>query len=163
MADESVTVEQVLALLGPAPARIAALTDGLAPAQLRTRPAPDEWSANDVLAHLRACADVWGDCIATILAQDNPTLRAVDPRTWMTRTNYADLEFQPSLEAYATQRAALMAALETLTPAAWAREATMTGAGKPIRRSVLGFARRLAIHERPHLKQIARVAEAMRA
>ena len=72
MADESVTVEQVLALLGPAPARIAARTDGLMPAHLRTRPAPDEWSTNDVLAHLRACADVWGDCIATILAEDNP-------------------------------------------------------------------------------------------
>lgn len=162
MADESVTVEQVLALLGPAPARIAALTDGLMPAHLRTRPAPDEWSTNDVLAHLRACADVWGDCIATILAEDNPTIRAIDPRTWMTRTNYPDLEFRPSLEAYAAQRAALMAVLETLTPAAWAREATMRGAGKPIRRSVLGFARRLAIHERPHLKQIGRVADALR-
>ena len=55
-----------------------------------------------------------------------------------------------------------MAVLETLTPAAWAREATMRGAGKPIRRSVLGFARRLAIHERPHLKQIGRVADALR-
>ena len=80
----------------------------------------------------------------------------------MTRTNYPDLEFRPSLEAYAAQRAALMAVLETLTPAAWAREATMRGAGKPIRRSVLGFARRLAIHERPHLKQIGRVADALR-
>ena len=162
MADESVTVEQVLALLGPAPARIVALTDGLLPAQLRTRPAPDEWSANDVLAHLRACADVWGGCIATILAEDNTTIRAVDPRTWMTHTNYPELEFRPSLEVYAAQRATLMAVLGTLTPAAWSREATMTGAGKPIRRSVLGFSRRLAIHERPHLKQIARVAEAMR-
>lgn len=52
--------------------------------------------------------------------------------------------------------------LALLGPAAWSREATMTGAGKPIRRSVLGFSRRLAIHERPHLKQIARVAAAMR-
>lgn len=163
MADESVTVEQVLALLSAAPPRLAELTDVLTPAQLRARPTPDEWSTNDVLAHLRACADVWGDCIATILAEDNPTIRAIDPRTWMTRTNYPHLEFRPSLEAYAAQRATLIAVLAALTLEAWARQATMTGAGKPIRRSVLGFARRLAIHERPHLKQIGRVAAALQS
>jgi hypothetical protein len=26
-----------------------------------------EWSAVEVLAHLRACGDVWGGCIARIL------------------------------------------------------------------------------------------------
>jgi hypothetical protein len=37
--------------------RLVALTANLTPAQLRTPPQPDEWSANDVLAHLRACAE----------------------------------------------------------------------------------------------------------
>ncbi|MBX3065222.1 MAG: DinB family protein [Anaerolineae bacterium] len=40
--------------------RLATITDGLTPAQLHTPPAADEWSINDVLAHLRSCADVWG-------------------------------------------------------------------------------------------------------
>jgi hypothetical protein len=43
--------------------RTAALTGGLAPAQLQAVPAPDQWSATEVLAHLRACADMWGGCI----------------------------------------------------------------------------------------------------
>ena len=65
MPKRPLTIEQVLTLLAETPPRIAALTAGLAPAQLRTAPNHDEWSANDVLAHLRACADMWGDCIVT--------------------------------------------------------------------------------------------------
>lgn len=58
MPDSSLTIEQVLTLLAEGPPRIAALTDGLSPAQLRTTPSPDEWSLNDVLAHLRSCSDM---------------------------------------------------------------------------------------------------------
>ncbi len=81
MPSRSLTIEQILTLLTETPRRIAALTAGLAPAQLHATPNHGEWSANDVLAHLRACADVWGKCIAAILAQDTPTLRAVNPTT----------------------------------------------------------------------------------
>src|SRR5215213_4285603 len=157
MPDRSLTIEQVLTLLAETPPRISALTAGLAPAQLQTSPNDDEWSANDVLAHLRACADVWGGCIATILAEERPTLRAVNPRSWITKTDYRDLEFQPSLRAFAAQRAALLAVLEPLPPGAWSRTATVTGAGKALERTVLFYALWLAEHERPHVKQIARL------
>jgi hypothetical protein len=157
----SLTIEQVLSLLAETPSRLEALTAGLAPAQLRTAPSPDAWSANDVLAHLRACADVWGGCIATIIAEERPTLRAVNPRTWMNQTDYRELEFQPSLRAFAAQRAALLAVLEPLPPDGWSRAATVTGAGKALERTVLFYARWLAEHERPHVKQVARLVKSM--
>ena len=151
------TIEQVLSLLAETPPRLDALTAGLAPAHLRTAPNQDEWSANDVLAHLRACADVWGGCIAAIIAEERPTLRAVNPRTWINQTDYRELEFQPSLRAFAAQRADLLAVLEPLPPEAWSRAATVTGAGKVLERTVLSYAQWLAEHERPHVKQIARL------
>ncbi|HEX5167131.1 MAG TPA: DinB family protein [Thermomicrobiales bacterium] len=151
------TVEQVLPLLAATPQRIVAATDGLAPMQLRTAPEHDDWSANDVLSHLRSCADVWGDCIATILAEERPTIRAIDPRTWMKQTNYPLLEFQPSLQEFLAQRADLLAVLERLTPDDWSRGATVTGAGAPLERTVLSYAQRLARHERSHIKQIQRI------
>ena len=80
----SLAIEQVLTLLAATPPRIAGLAAGSSPAQLHSAPNQDEWSANDVLAHLRACADMWGTCMMAILAQDRPTLRAVNPRTWIT-------------------------------------------------------------------------------
>ena len=69
MPNKTLSIEQVLTLLAETPRRLEALTVALASAQLCTAPDHDEWSANDVLAHLRACADVWGGCIATILSE----------------------------------------------------------------------------------------------
>ena len=94
MARMPLTVEQILSVLAETPKRLAALTVDLTPPQLRTAPGPDEWSANEVLAHLRSCADVWGDCISRMLAEEHPTLRAIDPRAWTERTNYPELEFE---------------------------------------------------------------------
>lgn len=155
--------DQILSLLAAAPGLIAAATAGLSSEQLRTAPAPGEWSANDILAHLRSCADVWGDCIARILAEDEPTYRAVNPTTWIKQTDYPQLEFSPSLAAFAEQRAALLAVLEPLPPEAWSRGATVKGAGRTLRRTVFSYADWLASHERSHLKQIARLALTMRA
>ena len=151
------TIEQVLTLLEATPPRLSALTEGLAPAQLRTAPAPGEWSANDVLAHLRACADMWGGYIMAMLAEDTPTLRAVNPRTWIEQTNYRELDFRPSLRAFTTQRADLLALLKPLPAEGWSRSAIVTGAGKPLTLTVLSYAQRLARHERPHVKQIERI------
>lgn len=161
MPGRSLTTEEVLALLAEAPRRLAALTAALAPAQLQARPNHDEWSANEVLAHLRACADVWGGCIGTILAEERPAIRAVNPRTWIEQTDYRELEFSPSLHAFARQRAELLAALASLSPEKWSRAATVTGAGKPLNRTVLTYAEWLARHERPHIKQIARIVASM--
>ena len=102
------TVEQILTALAGGPSRIAEQTAGLTKTQLHTAPGPGEWSANEVLAHLRSCADVWGDCIATILHQHQPVIRAINPRTWIERTDYPEQEFRSSLLAFTAQRTALL-------------------------------------------------------
>jgi DinB superfamily len=159
--ERSLTIEQILTLLAEAPPRIAALTAGLSPAQLRASHTPGEWSANDVLAHLRSCADMWGNCIAAILTEDHPTLRAINPTTWIKQTDYPTLEFRPSLHAFTTQRADLMSVLAPLPTESWSRATTVTGGGKPRERTVLFYAQWLARHERPHVKQIERIVNTM--
>lgn len=157
MPSRSLTSEQVLTLLAQTPPRIAELTADLEPAQLHTARNPSEWSANDVLVHLRSCADVWGNCIVTMISQDRPTIRAINPTTWIKRTDYLEQEFQSSLHAFAEQRADLISLLEPLPPEGWSRTATVTGAGKVLERTVMLYARWLARHERPHIKQIERI------
>lgn len=151
------TVDQVLTRLAETPKRIAALTAGVAPELLRRSPGPDEWSANDVLAHLRACGDVWGDHIAAILAEDRPTRQGVNPRTWIEKTAYRELEFQRSFRSFRAQRARLLALLEPLPPGAWSRTATVMGWGMANQRTLMSYAEHLARHERTHLKQIERI------
>ena len=61
------------------------------------------------------------------------------------------------MHAFATQRTNLLAILEPLAPEDWSRVATVTGAGKVLERTVLFYAQWLAVHERPHVKQIERI------
>lgn len=153
--------DQIISMIAPAPGRIAEVTADLSSEQLAAEPAPGEWSVNAILAHLRACADVWGDAIATILAEDHPTIRAVNPRTWMAGTDYLQQEFSAALFAYTAQREALVGVLTTLPAEAWMRGATVKGAGRTLERTVLTYAESIALHERAHLKQIARAAQAL--
>lgn len=163
MYDTPRTNEQILTMLADAPTRLANLTEGLSPAQLLALPEPDEWSARDVLAHLRACSDMWGKYILQILTEDRPTIKAVNPTTWIKQTNYGELDFQPSLHAFTDQRSELLAVLQPLSPKAWARAAMVTGAGKPRERTAYTYALWLANHELSHIKQIERIKNAMQA
>jgi DinB superfamily len=156
------TIAEILTRLAATPERIEAMTAGLTPAQLRTAPNDNEWSANDVLAHLRACADMRGSrYIMAMITEDHPTLRALDPRTWIKQTDYLELEFGSSFRTFATQRAELMAALEPLSAEGWLRSATLTGAGKPLEITILNVASGMTLHERPHIKQIERIVSAV--
>ena len=162
MAKDTVSRETVLSLLAAAPDRLAAMTDGLTDEQLKTAPAPGEWSTNDVLAHLRSCADMWGGGIDTILRREQTKMRAVNPRHWIKSTDYPVQAFRPSLESFRVQREGLLRVLDGLSDEEWALSITATGAGKPLQRTVFSFAERLAIHERPHLNQVERVAGTLR-
>ena len=147
----------VVALLTDLPQQISAAVEGLTPSQLRARPASDEWSATELLAHLRSCEEVWGGCIRTILAEDRPTIRAVNPRTFVESTDYPTLEFAPSYDAFLAHRTALVDTLRSLAPGDWERGARVVGAGKSLERTVLSYATWLAHHERSHLKQFQRL------
>jgi DinB family protein len=159
MPNKTLTVEQVVALLEATPPRIAELTSGLKSTQLH-RPSDGEWSANDVLAHLRACADVWGGCMISII-EGAPALRAVNPLTWIEKTDYRSQDFARSLRSFARQRVELLDALRPTPRADWLRTVTVTGAGAPLKRDALFYGRWMAGHERAHLKQIAKMVSGL--
>src|SRR5262245_55385701 len=125
-----VETKNVLQLLATAPPRIASLSQSVANGNLYFRPDPDSWSTNDILAHLRACADIWGKSISEMIAQDQPQLRYVSPRSWIRKTDYLELEFQESLKAFAAQRRELLRILKSLAIKDWSRSATFTGTTK---------------------------------
>jgi hypothetical protein len=162
MASRLLTVDEIMAILPETPRRIAELTDGPATTRLHTRPAPEAWSVNDVLAHLRACHDVLGGNVLRILAEDRPTWKGLNPRAWIKQTDYPDWAFTPAFEAFTTQRADLLAVLDVLPPDGWERTATVTGMlGETYQRSARYYGDWLAGHERAHWKHIARIIAAL--
>ncbi len=105
---------------------------------------------------------MWGKYIMQILAENRPTIKAVNPTTWIKKTDYREQDFRPSLKAFTAQRAELLAVLEPLPPRAWSRIATVTGAGKPRERAVYTYALWLANHEQSHIKQVERITNKLR-
>ena len=152
-------IDKILALLADHPARIAAATTHLSEEQLRAEPGEGQWSASAILAHLRSCADMWGGGIAEIVRHDHPTIKALNPRTWILQTDYLEQDFRPAFAAYAKQREDLLAVLRALSPEGWQRAGLVVGAGKPIVRTVQFYADWLAGHERAHVKEIERIAK----
>lgn len=149
------TIEQMLEMLETHPRRIAAATKGVSATRLRRDKVLGEWTAVDILAHLRACSDALGDVIPDIVRGGKP-MRAVNPRSLIRRTNYRELEFAPSFRAFVRQRARRVRYLKALPRSDWARSRLFTGMGTPRERSVLFYAEWLAGHERAHVRHIER-------
>jgi len=145
-----VEIETFLDLLAESPRRIAATSTGIDDAHLQTKPDKKSWSANDILAHLRSCADVWGDSIDAMLAEENPTVPYRHPRQWIKKTDYPELPFQGSFRAFAAQRKKLLKVLISLSFEDWLRAAIIKGRGH----TVFTQARRMALHEQVHCGQI---------
>lgn len=146
----------VLAALQQMPTQIARVVRGCTVERLHEMPARDAWSARDILAHLRACAEVWGRSIDRMLAEERPTIRHVSPRGWIRRTDYLDQTFRDSLRAFTQGRDALCGQLRELDVAGWVRSAKFTGTTLGRDGTVLSYARRIADHERGHLDQLRR-------
>lgn len=155
MQTDPAEIESVLKLLAASPRRIAAASQGLTRSRLQARTAAEPWSANDIVAHLRACAEVWGKTIQIMLTQDHPTLRYVSPRSWMKKSGYMEWEFQASLQAFTEQRQALLKTLKALPRSDWSRGATFTGTSARQReQTILTYAQRMVNHEQPHCEQL---------
>ncbi len=146
-------MKQLTKDLAAVPKLIARLAAGHDETRLTSRTAAKTWSASDILAHLRSCAEVRGKWIAAMLDRDNPTLRAVSPRSAMRK--YVDRDFAVSLKEFADERAALVKRLRGLDEAGWARGLTFTGASpRSTEQTLAQCATDLLLHERVHLDQI---------
>ena len=139
--------------LAAVPKLIAGIVDGHDDARLTFRPDDKTWSASDVLAHLRSCAEVRGKWIAAMLDRDNPTLRAVSPRSAFRK--YVDRDVHVSLQEFADERTALVKRLRALDEADWSRTLTFTGAApRSSTPTVTACAWGLVQHEKDHLPQL---------
>lgn len=143
-------IEEVLRLLPETPQRIAVAIADVAPERLQAKTDAKAWSVNEILAHLRACVDVWVGTMDRMLLEEQPTLRHISPRTYLRKTDYLTVPFAESLALFGAERAALLEKLQPLTLEQWARSAMI----QERQHTVFSQARRLALHEEGHCGQI---------
>jgi uncharacterized damage-inducible protein DinB len=149
-------IDLVLETLAGTPKKIGLIARGHDDQELHDPPAAEAWSARDIVAHLRACAEVWGRSIDRMIQEDHPTIRYVSPRSWIKKTDYLDQSFRLSLVAFSEARSALLDTLRTLDSVGWSRRARFTGTTLGRDATVLIYARRIADHEVRHLDQLQR-------
>lgn len=149
-------VEHYLLLLAETPQHISTSLAALDEIRLYSAQVEGDWSLVQVLAHLRAAADVWGNSIDEMLQMENPLVEYLHPNQWMRTAGYARLEFQTSFQAYCHQRELLLEKLRILTPEDWLRPAVIRGRTH----TVFSQTRRMALHEADHWDQIDRLCKA---
>ena len=143
-------IEEYLNLLTQTSRRITKAINGFDDVRLRTRTDEQPWSINDILAHLRSCADVWGDSIEAMLTEQKPTVPYRHPRQWIKKTDYPQLSFHESFKAFVAQRKKSLEVLNGLSFEDWSRAAVIKGR----EHTVFTQVRRMALHEQVHCEQI---------
>lgn len=143
-------IEQYLAALAENPQKIARAVKGVDDARLRSRAGDKAWSVNEILAHVRSCADLWTHSIYAMLAETEPVFSDINERKWARVTGYAELSFAVSFQAYNLQRESLLRVLRDLPFEAWERSALIFER----KHTVFTQTRRMAKHEVEHIEQI---------
>lgn len=143
--------ESLINRIADIPNRIARTVVGWTEAELHARPTPQDWSAADVLAHLRAADDILTPRIYMMLVRDNPTLLAFEERAWADVLGYAEADFHASVQTYILKRAELVNVLQRLTPEQWQRTGVHEHQGSI---TVEQLVNEILAHESEHCRQI---------
>jgi hypothetical protein len=145
-------IDRILAALEEHPLRLAQHL-GLPADKLALAPASQGWSPTQILAHLRACADLWTHSMYAMLAENEPGMSDINERKWAKVARYEEWPFVDLLRGFTDQRATLMRVLRALPPAGWERSVLIAGR----RHTIFTQARRMAKHEAGHLEQIEEI------
>ena len=129
-------------------------------AKLRKRPAPEKWSAGEILAHLADCEIVTGWRIRQILGAPGTPIQAFDQDAWSIAGHYEKRDARKSLEQFRVIREANLALLRLLTPQQKKYHGIHAERGTE---TIEHVASMMAGHDVNHTKQVERILERKRA
>jgi hypothetical protein len=132
------------------------LIEGVSADALRKRPAPDQWSVSEILAHLADAEIVGSFRMRFILGSPGAPIVAYDQNSWVTSGHYEKRDPRKSVEQFRVLREANLALLESLEPEQWKHFGMHSERG---RESIEHIVRMFAGHDLNHLQQIERILQ----
>jgi hypothetical protein len=114
------------------------------------RPAPNKWSAREIVHHLADSEMTSAIRLRLLLASDTPRIMGYDQDVFVKRLHY-DRPIEASLEAFKYARRTTGELLDRMTEAEWAREGTHSESG---RYTVERWLEIYAAHAHDHAAQI---------
>jgi len=148
-------LEDVFAILSTTPEKVRREIRDLSPRQMKTRPAPDKWSVQEILAHLDDVEEVGMRArVAAMIEQDQPTLLPFDQEARVVEMEYDKKDPLASLAHLTRQRRVNVKWLRTLRPAQLTRRGVHQKVGEITAGEMI---HEWAFHDLGHLKQILEV------
>ena len=143
-------VSDLLTRLAASPQSVTTLFTNHSDAEI-TASRDGEWSAAEVLAHLRAADDIQSYRAYAALARDDAPMPAFDERRWADAVGYAALPPRNSAAVYAGKREELIAMLRRISPEEWDRTFRHETLGNV---TLWAQVNNLAEHEEEHADQL---------
>lgn len=117
-------------------------------------PAATEWSAKEVLCHLRDADKIYVQRIQKMLQEDEPVLRAFTPESLAKENNYQEQNWQNVFREFMAARQELIGTFQQLRPSQWYRAGIHQELG---RINMYDIAQTITDHTRLHLEQIQKL------
>jgi DinB family protein len=146
--------QEAIAVQASTAGKLARLIDGVSTDKLKARPAPQQWSVSEILAHLADGEIVGGWRMRLILGSPGTPLAAYDQDNWVTSGHYDKRDPRKSLEQFRVLRDGNLALLESLDPEQWQHFGMHSERGKE---TIEHIARMFAGHDLNHLQQVERI------
>jgi hypothetical protein len=101
----------------------------ITPEEMDAKPAPDAWSAREIVHHLADSETTSAVRLRRLLAEDRPAINGYDQDEFARRLHY-DRPYEISLELFKYVRAANAELLDCLEAGDWQREGTHSESGR---------------------------------
>ena len=149
--------QEPLKVQAATPKKIARLIESASPSRLRKRPAPDKWSAAEIIAHLADAEIVVGWRIRLILGAPGTPIQAFDQDSWVAALHYDKRNPRESLAQLRALREANLSLYKSLSAEQWKHCGMHSERGQE---SVEHIVRLMAGHDLNHLRQIEQILRA---
>jgi len=130
------------------------LIKGVPASRLRKRPAPEKWSAGEILAHLADSEIVVGWRLRQILGAPGTPIQAYDQDSWAAAGHYGKRDPRKSAEQFRVVREANLGLLKSLAPEQWKHHGMHAERGEE---TVERIVQMMAGHDINHTKQVERI------
>ena len=118
------------------------------------RPAPEKWSAGEILAHLADSEIVVGWRLRQILGAPGTPIQAYDQDSWAAAGHYGKRDPRKSAEQFRVVREANLGLLKSLAPEQWKHHGMHAERGEE---TVERIVHMMAGHDINHTKQVERI------
>ncbi len=150
------TLDEQLARMERTVNDFAAVVKNVPDTQLTKRPDPKNWSAKEVVCHVRDTEESFMTRFLSILAMDEPKFLPVEPDRWAVERQYQRNDVQEALAAFKTRREETLRFFRGLKPDQWERSGVHATRG---RMTLKDFVELMAWHDDNHLDQLKRALD----